>query len=299
MDAWYVPDGESQFTHEIFDLTDQLFNNDPDSPYNTLDQTRWVLRIPIENAFGISEPAMFQATLSVTENTEQNKWITPSESQQDQQDRQSYIDQLETDISGLQFHTISGVEYKVESNVLYFQMPISVTNNLRIFYLNLDDLEAIDIDNYEIYQDITGQTYISGEFGFVGRPVIVIYDTQNYLLRYITPTLAAPEETPQPDVLPDSFLDTAVCSDLNFVYQCILGNIVNQTDDCVGVSDDVIRNYLFLYGHVQAMEHRHFETAQEYFKVLVRRFHKCGSKHDKCACNLNKIQVLTSCGCKR
>jgi len=59
MDAWYVPDGESQFTHEIFDLTDQLFNNDPDSPYNTLDQTRWVLRIPIESAFGISEPAMF------------------------------------------------------------------------------------------------------------------------------------------------------------------------------------------------------------------------------------------------
>lgn len=96
--------------------------------------------------------------------------------------------------------------------------------------------------------------------------------------------------------------DVAICSDVNDVFYYILDNIKDLDEDCEGISDDSIRNYLILYGHYAAMSQKDFDTAEEYFKILVNKFVKCGQgKRDcanSCGCKSSISNVKPSCGCK-
>lgn len=81
--------------------------------------------------------------------------------------------------------------------------------------------------------------------------------------------------------------ESAYISDVKFVYHCLLDKLMHSTQDCCSsVSDDVIRLYLTLYGHVTAMQYKDLITAKEMYARLL----KCG-----CKCIPN---VKSSCGCK-
>jgi hypothetical protein len=61
-----------------------------------------------------------------------------------------------------------------------------------------------------------------------------------------------------------------------------------DTDKCAGVSDDVVKKYLMLYGHQQALQAREIEIAKEYFKLMYNGFSKCGSvsrSGSNCGCH--------------
>jgi hypothetical protein len=99
------------------------------------------------------------------------------------------------------------------------------------------------------------------------NPELVYWEgTENPVTGYI---LDICEEIPM-----DEQEDTAICSDVNFVYRCLLDGILEE-GPCDPVSDEIIRKYLILYGHETAMKLRHLETAERYFKYLAKCFHPC------------------------
>lgn len=79
----------------------------------------------------------------------------------------------------------------------------------------------------------------------------------------------------------------AYVSDVEFVYDCLFDKIVSISNDCCAESsDDLIRLYLTLYGHVSAMNYGRLDEA----KLLYKRLLNCG-----CNC---KTQSITKCNCK-
>ena len=84
--------------------------------------------------------------------------------------------------------------------------------------------------------------------------------------------------------------DTIICSDVNYAYECMLDDIIAQTDRCAEVSDSAIMKYLILYVHQAAMYRKDIETAEQYFKLMSNCFNKCGqsksSNNHSCNCRV-------------
>lgn len=76
----------------------------------------------------------------------------------------------------------------------------------------------------------------------------------------------------------DTITDTAWTSDVDGTFECMIAHILNS-DPCEAVSDEVIRNYLILFGHQAALRESNLDEAWEYFKLLKNCFHKCGNEH--------------------
>lgn len=76
-------------------------------------------------------------------------------------------------------------------------------------------------------------------------------------------------------------------SDVYFAYQCMLNSLLKMsTNDCSEVPDDVIRQYLLLYGHTAAMREGDSNQALYFYKKMMT-----------CGCN-TAIPYKPSCGCK-
>lgn len=80
---------------------------------------------------------------------------------------------------------------------------------------------------------------------------------------------------------------TAYISDVSKVYSCLMDDILSMGEslcDNSEVTDKLIRNYLILYAHQEAMHLRELPEARKYFTLLQNCFTKCGPV--KTACNL-------------
>jgi len=87
--------------------------------------------------------------------------------------------------------------------------------------------------------------------------------------------------------------DSMICSDVNFVYRCMLDDVMGQADSrCAGISDEAIKKYLILYGHQAALAAGDEDTAEEYFRLLNNCFTNCGS-------NYRPDRHSNSCNCGR
>lgn len=80
--------------------------------------------------------------------------------------------------------------------------------------------------------------------------------------------------------------DHLMLSDIHGVYRHLMDGLLD-TDKCSGISDDLIKKYLLLYGHQAALESGDLDIAKDYFKLMHQGFSKCGST------NNNSI----NCGC--
>lgn len=103
--------------------------------------------------------------------------------------------------------------------------------------------------------------------------------------------------------------DKAICSDVNYVYRCMLDELFMKEGTCDDlIPDEVIRKYLILYGHQAALAVEDFDAAKTYFRLMNNCFHKCG-KPDRgigscckgnCADKLPQMRPpIHSCNCGR
>lgn len=93
----------------------------------------------------------------------------------------------------------------------------------------------------------------------------------------------------------NSIEDQAICSDVNDVYRCLLDSVIDSCDKCSDgsvISDDVIRNYLLLYGHHAAMFAKDYPVMEKYFSILSKCFKNC--KGEKLSYNSKP-----DCGCSK
>ena len=77
--------------------------------------------------------------------------------------------------------------------------------------------------------------------------------------------------------------DRLYLSDIHGVYRHLMDGLLDA-DKCSGVSDDLIKKYLLLYGHQAALEAKHLDIAKDYFKLMHQGFSKCGSTNNSINC---------------
>ena len=71
----------------------------------------------------------------------------------------------------------------------------------------------------------------------------------------------------------------AYISDVSKVYTCLMNDILSMGADLCNnsdVTDRLIRNYLILYAHQEAMHMRELPEARKYFTLLQNCFSNCG-----------------------
>lgn len=98
----------------------------------------------------------------------------------------------------------------------------------------------------------------------------------------------------------------AICSDVSAVYLTMMDGLINEPG-CAGIPDDVVRNYLILFAHQEAMRLGHISDAILYFNMINNNFTKCGNfersgKGPSCGCGGSPkreivVKKPTSCGC--
>lgn len=83
----------------------------------------------------------------------------------------------------------------------------------------------------------------------------------------------------------EEIFDKLILSDVYYVYRDLLDGLLS-TDRCNPLSDELIKKYLILYGHQQALQ-EDFDVAKELFKLLHSNFTKCGdsSRTVNCGCH--------------
>ena len=77
--------------------------------------------------------------------------------------------------------------------------------------------------------------------------------------------------------------DHLMLSDIHGVYRHLMNGLLDA-DKCSGVSDDLIKKYLLLYGHQAALESGDLDIAKDYFKLMHQGFSKCGSTNNSINC---------------
>lgn len=91
-------------------------------------------------------------------------------------------------------------------------------------------------------------------------------------------------------------------SDVSRVYSCLMDDILKLgTDLCKDsdVQDEIIRNYLILYAHQEAMKLRELSDAKKYFSILKKCFSNCGTRKGCSTCGANyPTYKPNNCGCK-
>lgn len=88
---------------------------------------------------------------------------------------------------------------------------------------------------------------------------------------------------------------TALCSDVNNVYSFLLDSLLNMQVNCLTQDDYQLltKNYLFLYGHTEAMRLERFDDAGMFYDILINNFANCDPQTDAFS-----NRVVSNCGCK-
>lgn len=116
------------------------------------------------------------------------------------------------------------------------------------------------------------------------------------------------------DVAPQTIYADAYISDVSHAYDCLIDDIVAfDTSKCADseVQDRVIRNYLILYAHQEALHLGYIDEATKWFRMIQQCFTgKCGGGKDRngkysgCGCgkslpHYEMPKPHNDCGCRR
>lgn len=129
-------------------------------------------------------------------------------------------------------------------------------------------------------------------------------DEEQHPSDYIEPECIKPQEVLE---------TTAYISDVSKAYTCLMNDILSMGNgekicEDADATDNLIRNYLILYAHQEAMHMHELEEARKYFTFLNKCFSNCGtSKTMNGYCHLCNGGVIAesvrfntykpSCGC--
>lgn len=81
--------------------------------------------------------------------------------------------------------------------------------------------------------------------------------------------------------------DRLYLSDAYYVYRELLDELLSE-EKCLNIDDSLIKKYLILYGHQQALQAGDLEVAKELFLLMNKGFSKCGNANVKsvnCGCH--------------
>lgn len=105
------------------------------------------------------------------------------------------------------------------------------------------------------------------------------------------------------DDFPNSLEKEVYISDVSNVYHCLMDDIFALGSQCLDeeVQNRVIRNYLMLYAHQEALHLKQIDEAKKWFSYIKNCFKSpCDNKKDRngvdCGCQ-NPAPKPSNCGC--
>lgn len=144
--------------------------------------------------------------------------------------------------------------------------------------------------NQWIEKEFDASSLVAGKEDVVlNIPVSVLEGVKGPAMYYINlvAKLVKGERPENPCEELPAVIDTDIyLSDVHGVYRCLLDGLLHA-DPCEGVSNEVIKNYLVLYGHQAALADGDFKNAKELYKLLHNCFGKCLNKERTSKCNCN------------
>lgn len=269
---------EKETISEDFDLSQALFSED------TRKKSHWHVRLPLESlGYGPKRPAIYTATFKTQQQEIQNckyKIRTASYNSQDPEWEKGYsyfAHPTITDTVLYHFSTYEddavSVEFTVDLNTWF---PIEAQNNQYVYTIPLEQ-------GAEEYFTVVRVTNSKGE-SFMTEPLLFYPDRK--LQEEVNPLECE-------IFIREGSEDSAICSDVNNIYYTLVDGIINPGDRCTTISDEVIRNYIILYAHLQALDKREYDEALLYFKMINSHFDNCG--------NFKRLphRHINSCNCVR
>ncbi len=104
---------------------------------------------------------------------------------------------------------------------------------------------------------------------------------------------------------PETLEKEAYISDVSNVYKCLIDDIIALDSRCLDedVQNRVIRNYLMLYAHQEALKLKLIDEAEKWFSYIKTCFNNCGHPDRNgadCGCsNQAPAPAPSNCGCGR
>ena len=161
-----------------------------------------------------------------------------------------------------------------------------------LFEAQLGDEDSIYNEDDRLYYH--NKQYYSGQFKIEDLDVHVPEMYEITISAHHNPA-ADPEPQPECEQHPKVITTTAYISDVSKVYTCLMNDILSMGQNlCENseVMDKLIRNYLILYAHQEAMHLRELTDARKYFTLLQNCFSTCGETQ-KTTCSLCNGSTLT------
>jgi hypothetical protein len=103
------------------------------------------------------------------------------------------------------------------------------------------------------------------------------------------------DPSPSTPTLPIPTLEDVigVASDVNNVYVLLKDYLLNLDANCLSQNDYqyLLRNYMFLYAHTEAMRLERFDEAEMFYDIIKKSFTNCISDRS------NNTRNINSCNC--
>lgn len=104
------------------------------------------------------------------------------------------------------------------------------------------------------------------------------------------------------DENPEELEISALISDVKEVYDCMIRDIKALDSKCTDdeILNRVIRNYMILYAHQEALHLGNISDAERWFDMMANCFSgRCAGTNSQpgCGCGCKTVKVEPSCGC--
>ena len=137
-----------------------------------------------------------------------------------------------------------------------------------MFYVQFGVALNITGANYKA-QWLVGTTYAAND---------IVLNAGNYYNSLVSGNVGNPTTDTAKWAIAESIPDVmGVCSDVNKVYTLLKDHILNLDANCISQEDyqSLLRNYMFLYAHTEAMRLERFDEAEMYYDIIKKSFGSC------------------------
>ena len=158
------------------------------------------------------------------------------------------------------------------STIFYVQFGISYNTSLSVYKGLFNPVSTYALNETIISSGVYYKSLVNGNTGNL------LTDTGKW---EVIPTI--------PDVV-------GCCSDVNKVYTLLKDYVLDMDADCLEANDynTLVRDYMVLYGHTEAMRLERFDEAEVFYDILKKSFSNCSGGTTR----ENNTRNLNTCNCK-
>lgn len=130
----------------------------------------------------------------------------------------------------------------------------------------------VPVSDFENDINISGSLNISGALSFTSISTYGVY--------YIELQASTHDDSG----LEITISENVALSDVEFIYKCLVGELLALQDCCASIPDELLQTYLILCGHQLALQYGDLSNAKYLYRKLMKCGNPCQQKPLNCGC---------------